>query len=163
MTNLLAAGKRRRGAGVEPEERVALEWVAFGPDRVTVSDGGQVTEVYEDRHFAFTWHPPEHPTTVSLTFEKRGDGCVIDLKETGYRFEPQYVAVPLDVAAGWGEALSVTIESTVKDSLGICRAAASVLGKASIIMVTAASYRHSGATRRTRKGPWPRRCSPTRR
>lgn len=96
-------------AKVEPRPggQVAFEWVGFGADHVTVSDRGRVTEADENRRFAFTWHPADHPTTVRLTFEKRGDGCVIDLEETGYRFEPQDVAVALDVAAGWGEALTL--------------------------------------------------------
>jgi uncharacterized protein YndB with AHSA1/START domain len=96
-------------AHVEPEPggEVRFEWANFGPDQVSVKDHGKVIEVVKDQKFAFTWHPGKHATKVSLTFEPRGDGCVIDLKETGYEFEQDDVNVALDVAAGWGEAMTL--------------------------------------------------------
>ena len=94
MTNLFAAGRRPRGAGVEPEERLAFGWVAFEPDRLTVSDGGQATEVYEDRHFAFTWHPyaidpavdysGETPTLVEFRLAPEAGGTRLDIVESGF-------------------------------------------------------------------------------
>jgi uncharacterized protein YndB with AHSA1/START domain len=94
---------------VEPKPGgvVRFEWANFGPDQVTIKDEGHVTEIVTDRKFAFTWHPGERATTVSLGFEQRGDGCVIDLQETGYEFEREDVEVALNVASGWGEAMTL--------------------------------------------------------
>jgi uncharacterized protein YndB with AHSA1/START domain len=96
-------------AHVEPKPggKVAFEWANFGPDQVSVKDEGHVIEIVKDQKFSFSWHPGKHATTVSLSFEPRGDGCVIDLQETGYQFELEDVKVALDVAAGWGEAMTL--------------------------------------------------------
>jgi uncharacterized protein YndB with AHSA1/START domain len=96
-------------AHVEPKPggKIAFEWANFGPDQVSIKDHGNVTEIVQDQKFAFTWHPGKHATKVSLNFETRGNGCVIDLQETGYEFERDDVNVALDVAAGWGEAMTL--------------------------------------------------------
>jgi uncharacterized protein YndB with AHSA1/START domain len=79
----------------------------MGPNQVTLKDEGQVTEVVKDRKFAFTWQKGKHPTTVALSLEPRGSGCMIDLQVTGYKFERDDAEVALNVAAGWGEAMTL--------------------------------------------------------
>lgn len=96
-------------AYVEPKVGGAIkfEWHNHGPDRRTLKDQGHVTEVVKDRKFAFTWEVGKHPTTVTLSFQPRGNGCLIDLQVTGYEFERDDVQVALNVAAGWGETMTL--------------------------------------------------------
>ena len=96
-------------ARIEPRPGGALrlEWVDFGPDHATLSDGGHVVEIIPDRLLSFTWHPGTHETLVTINFEPRGPGCILNLEESGYRFDEGDVEVALNVAAGWGEALTL--------------------------------------------------------
>ena len=92
---------------VEPREGgvMRLEWRDFGPDHYCTSDGGHVVRYEPDRLFAFTWTPGEHETTVTLGFEPRGDGCMLSVHESGHTQEE--VGIALQVATGWGEALTL--------------------------------------------------------
>ncbi|OAF17403.1 SRPBCC family protein [Bradyrhizobium neotropicale] len=96
-------------AHVEPKVGGAIrfEWHNMGPDQVTIKDQGHVTEVVKDQKFAFTWEVGKHPTTVTLSFEPRSNGCVIDVQVTGYKFERDDVEVALNVAASWGETMTL--------------------------------------------------------
>ena len=99
------------GAEVEPRPGGVMHWRwrDWGPDDVTDEDVGQVLEAIRPERFVFQWHgsrDPEHPTTVELDFEVRGEGTVVRLRETGYPDTPGGRAGLANCAAGWGEALT---------------------------------------------------------
>jgi uncharacterized protein YndB with AHSA1/START domain len=98
-----------QNAYVEPKPggTIRFEWREFGADRITVNDEGHVVEVIKDKTFAFTWQPGKHPTTVTLRFEPRGNGCIIDVQEAGYELDRDDVEAALAEAAGWGEAMTL--------------------------------------------------------
>jgi uncharacterized protein YndB with AHSA1/START domain len=87
--------------------KVRFEWVNFGADRYTATDEGSILEYHENRRFSFSWNPAAHPTNVCIEFEEKHPGCNISIKETGFLFNEQDVSVALQVASGWGEALTL--------------------------------------------------------
>lgn len=97
------------GAIVEPHEGGAIqfEWQDFGPDHFSATDHGRVVEVVENRRFSFTWSPASHETLVTFDLEQRAAGCLLSVHETGYGFNAADVETALQVAVGWGEALTL--------------------------------------------------------
>jgi uncharacterized protein YndB with AHSA1/START domain len=90
-----------------PGGEVKFAWRDFGADHYTADDFGRVVSIQEDRELSFTWHPGEHETVVVFQLEPRGEGCMLSVQESGYKFEPTDVSVALQVATGWGEAITL--------------------------------------------------------
>jgi uncharacterized protein YndB with AHSA1/START domain len=90
-----------------PGGSLTFEWRDFGPDFYTAHDFGRVLKVVQNEEFSFTWHPSEQETVVTFKFEPRGNGCIVTVHEHGYEFKLSDVAVALQVASGWGEAMTL--------------------------------------------------------
>lgn len=88
-----------------PGGTIRLRWVSFGADRTTTEDGGPVLEVQKNRKFVFQWQPGKAATAVSFELEKRGDGTLVRVGESGYSMDD--IETALGCAAGWGEALTL--------------------------------------------------------
>jgi uncharacterized protein YndB with AHSA1/START domain len=99
------------GATVDarPGGEIRFRWKDWGPDRVTLEDGGPVLEAARPKRFVFQWSPddPSYSTTVSIDFEPVEAGTVIRLTESGYHDTPGGRRKMLDCAGGWGEALTL--------------------------------------------------------
>lgn len=93
--------------GNGPGDHIHFKWQDFGADHYTAEDYGRVVALDHPHHFSFTWHPGSNETVVSLRFEPRGDGCILSVMETGYSDVVEDRAVALQVASGWGEALTL--------------------------------------------------------
>lgn len=98
------------GASVDarPGGSIRFRWERFGPEGVTLEDGGSVLEAVPNKRFVFRWQEHQDPpTTVEIDFEPRQDGTLVRLREHGYPDTPEGLAAMLDCAAGWGEALTL--------------------------------------------------------
>lgn len=67
----------------------------------------RLLEVEPNRRFVFEWSPAGHPTRVSITLEKRGEGTVVNLTESGYYLTEDYLVVCLDCATEGRETLTL--------------------------------------------------------
>ncbi len=88
-------------------EFIKFKWVEYGPDRVTTEDGGKITTLIPNQHFAFEWKPGDSITTVTFTLNPNGDGTILEVHETGYSSSKQDLIALANCAAGWGEALTL--------------------------------------------------------
>ena len=98
-----------------PGGQIRFRWVNFGPMRLTAEDGGPVLEVQKNRKFVFQWHPGKAVTTVSIEFDKLGQGTRVRLEEFGYSMDD--IEAAINCATGWGEALTLLkfyLESGIK-------------------------------------------------
>lgn len=99
------------GATVDarPGGEIRFRWENWGPDRVTIEDGGPVIEAKRPERFVFQWSPdaPDYMTTVTIDFEEDPDGTIIQLREHGYRDTPSGHRAMIECACGWGEALTL--------------------------------------------------------
>lgn len=99
------------GASVDarPGGEIRFRWKDWGPDRVTVEDGGRVLEATRPTRFVFQWSPdnPSYATTVEIDFEPSERGTIVRLKESGYHDTPSGRRKMLECAGGWGEALTL--------------------------------------------------------
>jgi uncharacterized protein YndB with AHSA1/START domain len=93
-----------------PGGAVRWEWKDWGPNKIAASMDGRVLEVTRPERKVFeSWAPgnPAGKTTANVTFEQRDDGTVVSLSETGYRFAPKSIEAYMEIASGWGEALTL--------------------------------------------------------
>lgn len=93
--------------GGNPGDPIYFQWKDFGADHYTAEDHGRVVTLDHPRRFSFTWHPGQKETLVCFRFEPRGDGCMLSVIETGYADSTEDLTVALQVATGWGEALTL--------------------------------------------------------
>lgn len=84
---------------------VMLRWRDWGVDHDTVEDGGEITSLVPNKHFAFRWHRTGKPTTVSFELEELGSGTRLTVMDNGYGSTEQDLRICLGCAAGWGEAM----------------------------------------------------------
>lgn len=100
-----------QGARVDarPGGEIFFRWVDWGPDHDTIDIKGEVIEAQRPERFVYTWYEtdPAEATTVATTFEARDDGTVVRLREYGYPDTPEGYKSMVEVAAGWGEALTL--------------------------------------------------------
>jgi uncharacterized protein YndB with AHSA1/START domain len=92
---------------LRPGGTIEFEWRAFGVDHVDVRDGGPILDVVPNRRLAFQWQPASHPTTATISLEPKGPGTVVTLVEDGYEDTPHDLSAYVEVAVGWGEALTL--------------------------------------------------------
>ncbi len=82
---------------------IQFRWVNWGPNHITMEDGGPIIDVVPDKSLVFQWKPGDSVTTIRIDLEPRGDGTVILLTESGYQSPNGYA----ECATGWGEALTL--------------------------------------------------------
>lgn len=97
------------GTTVDPRPggKIQLRWKNFGAGRWTMEDGGPVLEAERNHKFTFQWSPGSSPTKVSFTLNKLGPGTLLQITESGYSLTDSDIAVCVDSAVGWGEALTL--------------------------------------------------------
>jgi uncharacterized protein YndB with AHSA1/START domain len=95
------------GATVDarPGGKIWFRWKDWGPDRLTVEDGGPVLEAQRPVRFVFQWGST--PTTVELDFKPHREGTIVRVREYGFRNTPAGLKSLVDNATGWGEALTL--------------------------------------------------------
>ena len=98
-------------SGMELEARpggfIRFRWRDFGPDSVTLEDGGPVLAAVPGELLSFQWCPGSSPTTVTIRLEARDTGTRVTLTETGYHDTDEDMEAALHTAAGWGEAMTL--------------------------------------------------------
>ena len=85
----------------------SFAWKDWGPDRYTLKVPGEVVEASRPDCFAFRWGPQEKATTVRIELEAVEKGTVLTLTESGYKDTPEGLAMILECASGWGEAITL--------------------------------------------------------
>jgi uncharacterized protein YndB with AHSA1/START domain len=91
----------------QPGGEIRFHWKDFGPYHLSLHANGIVLEVEPCRKFVFQWLVASVPTTVSITLEELGGGTLVKLNEQGHTATDQDLAVLVDCAVGWGEALTM--------------------------------------------------------
>jgi len=94
---------------LRPGGVIIFEWKDFGAQHFSGGDHGTILEVETDRKLVFTWHPdsPAYTTRVELSLEDAMDGCLVRVRESGFRDDEQGIHALVQSAAGWGEALTL--------------------------------------------------------
>lgn len=90
--------------------RIQFAWREWGPDKITVEGNARILQLVEDEVFAWRWDEAEgYPSRTSeLEVEERGNHTVVRVTDTGTDPDaPHGEVIPLAVAAGWGEALTL--------------------------------------------------------
>jgi uncharacterized protein YndB with AHSA1/START domain len=99
------------GATVDarPGGEIRLRWKNWGPDRVTLEDGGPVLEARRPERFVFQWSPDDssYLIPVEIDFEPCDEGTVIRVRQHGHRDTPNGWQTLIQCASGWGEALTL--------------------------------------------------------
>ena len=87
---------------------IRLRWKNFGPQKLTLEDGGPILTHQPPRRFAFEWSPLKgHPTRVMIVITAVDDGSIVTVRESGYPDTEIAKQVMLGCATGWGEALTL--------------------------------------------------------
>jgi uncharacterized protein YndB with AHSA1/START domain len=94
---------------LKPGGVIIFEWKDFGAEHFSGGDHGSILEVVPDRKLAFTWHPdsPDYATRVELSLEDAPEGCLVRVRESGFRDDEQGIQSLAQSAVGWGEALTL--------------------------------------------------------
>lgn len=90
--------------------RILFVWRDWGPDRVAVEGSARVLQLIENEVFAWRWDDAEgYPSRTSeLEVEPRDGWTVVRVTDTPTdAYAPHGEVIPLAVAAGWGEALTL--------------------------------------------------------
>jgi uncharacterized protein YndB with AHSA1/START domain len=90
-----------------PGGTIHFRFKDFGPDHITLEDGGRVLEASPNRKFVYQWTPGESTTTISFTLTKLGKGTLVTLTESGCNRSELDLKAYGDCATGWGEALTL--------------------------------------------------------
>lgn len=92
-----------------PGGEILFRWVNWGPDHVSMEDGGLILEANPPKRLVFQWHPdtPDYATTVEINIEPTDGGTIIRLREHGYAATESALKAMLNCAVGWGEALTL--------------------------------------------------------
>lgn len=98
-----------QGTTVEakPGGQIHFRFKDFGPDHITLEDGGTVLEALPYEKFVFQWTPGESTTTISFTLTSLGGGTLVTVLESGYTRSEQDLKAFGDCAVGWGEAMTL--------------------------------------------------------
>ncbi|HEX6289032.1 MAG TPA: SRPBCC domain-containing protein [Herpetosiphonaceae bacterium] len=86
--------------------QIQFYWKDFGPYHLTLRANGIVLEAEPNRKLMFQWIVASVPTTVTIMLEELEGGTLVKLTEEGHTATDQDLAVLIDSAAGWGEALT---------------------------------------------------------
>ncbi len=95
-----------RGSRVDarPGGAMVLKWVDWGAEQsVNAEVPGRVIEAKRPERFVYEWGEPGSESTVEIILEKRDDGTLVRLRESGFR----KIENLIDNAGGWGEALTL--------------------------------------------------------
>lgn len=85
---------------------ITLVWNNWGPQSLTLTDGGPILEAIPNKLFSFEWSPAKDLTTiVKFELEEIDNGTYVTVTDSGYNKEN--LAALVDCAAGWGEALTL--------------------------------------------------------
>jgi uncharacterized protein YndB with AHSA1/START domain len=87
--------------------KIHLRWNNFGPNGITIEDGGPVLSATPNTELSFKWSPGDSQTTVQFSIEPRGAGSVVRVNESGHTTSQADLAALIECAAGWGEALTL--------------------------------------------------------
>lgn len=90
--------------------RILFAWREWGPDKLTVEGRARILQLRENEVFAWRWDDAEgYPSRTSeIELEERDGGTVVRVTDTPTDPDaPHGDIIPLAVAAGWGEALTL--------------------------------------------------------
>ncbi len=90
-----------------PGGHLMFRWKEFGATRTKLEMKCTIVDIIPERKFIFQWSPSGSKTTVTLSVEKRGDGCIITASEKGYELNEKSLWQFMDCSTGWGEALTL--------------------------------------------------------
>lgn len=92
-----------------PGGEFVARWRDWGVGRYDVDMQGKIVEVQPPERFVFRWWDmePSRATTVETQFKQDPRGTVVRLRECGYPDTPAAHTNMLEIAAGWGEALTL--------------------------------------------------------
>ena len=85
----------------------SFSWKDWGPDKYTLKVPGKVVEAVRPERFVFQWGSEGRATTISTQFTPVDNGTIVTLTEEGYRDTPDGLAMILECASGWGEAVTL--------------------------------------------------------
>ena len=85
----------------------SFSWKDWGPDKCTLKVPGKVIEAVRPERFVFQWGSEGSATTISIDLEEVDGGTVLTLSEEGYEDTPNGLAMMLECASGWGEAVTL--------------------------------------------------------
>lgn len=91
----------------KPGGTIHFRFKDFGPDHITLEDGGTVLEAIPNEKFVYQWTPGESTTTISFHLSVLGEGTLLTLVESGYKQTDIDLKAFGDCAVGWGEALTL--------------------------------------------------------
>lgn len=86
--------------------QIQLYWKDFGPYHLSLRANGIVLEAEPGRKLMFQWQVASVATTVTILLEELEGGTLMKLTEEGHTASDHDLAVLVDSAAGWGEALT---------------------------------------------------------
>ena len=89
-----------------PGGQIQFHWKDFDPYHLSLHADGIVIEAEPRRRFVFQWSVASIPTTVSILLDELGGGTLVKLREEGHCPTDRDLAVLVDCAIGWGEALT---------------------------------------------------------
>ncbi|GAA0371701.1 SRPBCC family protein [Bacillus horti] len=87
--------------------RIHFRFKDFGPEHITMEDGGAVLESDLNERSVFQWTPGDSTTTVSFTLTEVEEGTMVNVTEIGYTTSERDLAAYSDCSVGWGEALTL--------------------------------------------------------
>jgi uncharacterized protein YndB with AHSA1/START domain len=90
-----------------PGGSIHFRFKDFGPDHISLEDGGAILVMVAGEKFVYQWTPGETTTTISFTLMKLGEGTLVSIVESGYQRSEQDLKAFGDCAVGWGEALTL--------------------------------------------------------
>lgn len=90
--------------------RILFVWRDWGPDRLHVEGAARILQLVEGRLFVWRWDDAEgYPSRTSeLELEEADHGTIVRVTDSATDPDaPHGEVIPLAVAAGWGEALTL--------------------------------------------------------
>jgi uncharacterized protein YndB with AHSA1/START domain len=91
----------------KPGGECSFTWANWGPDKYTLKAPGKVVELQRPSLFVFQWGPEGKETTIRFELEIAEHGTIVTVTESGYQDSPESMAMMLECASGWGEAVTL--------------------------------------------------------
>jgi uncharacterized protein YndB with AHSA1/START domain len=82
-------------------------WENWGPDNYTLKAPGKVLAADRPKLFSFQWGQPGRETTIKFELVSKDGGTVVTVTEEGYDDTPESLAMMVECASGWGEAVTL--------------------------------------------------------
>lgn len=82
-------------------------WKDWGPDEYSLKVPGKVLEAKRPELFSFEWGSEGRATTIRMALSPVANGTVLTVTESGYRDTHDSIAMMLECASGWGEAVTL--------------------------------------------------------